>query len=162
MPVEKTSAIPIAVVMEQQATRAGRIEISTNQAVAYVVGVPCVCLGPMIYWQYGAALFGPNGFQNLLLLAGIGGAVSFGFYAGAKRWLVGTVLGLMAGLGAAGLHVFYTGYFQKTSMLDKESALVSLAGAAPSMILLAFILKRDKAAATKATDGEIVAAGGLQ
>jgi hypothetical protein len=126
--------------------RTNTIEICWNQAVAYVVGVLCLVLGPLVFWQYGEGLFGANALAKFLTMCAVGGIVSFGFYAGKRRWFIGSILGLIAGLMVPGLHIFYTAYFAKTEMYDKESALVSLAGAGPCMALLSWILKRDKSA----------------
>ena len=89
----------------------------------------------------------------MFIITGAGGTVSFALFVGRRRWLIGGVLGLVGGLGSAGAHVLYTAIFHKASMLDTKSALVCLAGAGPSMALLAFILKRDKKVPQETHDG---------
>jgi nitrate/nitrite transporter NarK len=135
--------LPGLIVMDTPQPSSRNIEFPLNQAMAYIIGVPTMVLAPMAYWQYGPALFGPSGLMKLFILTGAGGLVSFALFGGQRRWLMGGVLGLIGGLGAAGAFVFYTTMFHPESMMDKEIALVCLAGAAPSMALLAFLLKRD-------------------
>ncbi|MDB6124663.1 MAG: hypothetical protein JWQ71_3656 [Pedosphaera sp.] len=120
------------------------IEFPFNQALAYIIGLPTLLLAPMFYWQFDSALFGQSGLTNLFIIAGAGGTVSFALYGGRRRWLIGAVLGLIGGLGAAGAHVLYTGLLHRTTMASGESALVCWAGAGPAMGVLLFILKRDK------------------
>ena len=125
-------------------TSVRNLSFSLNQAMAYVVGVPTMVLVPLFYWQYGNAFLGANGMTRLFLVTGGGGIVSFALYGGRRRWLIGGLLGLIGGLGAAGALLFYVAIFHKTSMMDKECALVCLAGAGPSMALLGYILRVDK------------------
>ena len=118
--------------------------IPLPRALAYIIAVITVVLPSLVYWQYGASLFGPNPIAKLFILAGGGGALSFCLFAGRKHWLMGSLLGLMAGLGASGLHLAYTTIFHKQSMLTSEITVVHVLGAAPGMILLALILQKDK------------------
>jgi hypothetical protein len=120
------------------------IEVPLNQAIAYIIGLPTLLLAPMVYWQFDTALFGPSGLAKLFIIAGTGGTLSFALYGGRRRWLIGAVLGLIGGLGAAGAHVLYTGIFHRQTMNTGESALVCWAGAGPAMGALLFILTRDK------------------
>jgi hypothetical protein len=144
--------------MENPTATGHTINVSWNQAVAYVIGVICLVLGPLVFWQYGRGLFGVNALVNFFVMCGLGGAASFGFYSGGKRWVIGSVLGLVAGLTVAALQVFYPAYFEKTSMYDKEIALLSMAAAAPCMGVLSWILKRDKRGAGAADEAAARAA----
>jgi nitrate/nitrite transporter NarK len=129
------------------------IEMPVNQAVAYMIGTPTLLLAPMFYWQFDTALFGASGLTNLFIIAGAGGTVSFALYGGRRRWLIGAVLGLIGGLGAAGAHVLYTMLFHRQSMMTGESALVCWAGAGPAMGALLYILTRDKKSMQQTRDG---------
>jgi uncharacterized membrane protein YeaQ/YmgE (transglycosylase-associated protein family) len=80
----------------------------------------------------------------MFLITAVGGMISFALFAGRKRWLIGAVLGLFAGLGAAGAHLFYTQFFHRTTMYTKESFFVCIVGASIPMVLLGHILKKDK------------------
>ena len=120
------------------------IEVPLNQALAYVIGTPTLLLAPLAYWQFDSSLFGPSGLTKLFIITAIGGTLSFALYGGRRRWFIGSLLGLIGGLGASGAHVLYTMLFHTESMWTGESALVCWAGAGPSMALLTFILKRDK------------------
>ena len=117
---------------------------SVNQAMGYILGVSTILLPSISYWQLGSSLFGQSPLTKLLLITCIGGAVSSAFYAGRRRWLIGSVLGLVAGLGAPSLLLFYTTIFRRHSMWTGEIGLLQLAGAGPSMALLGMILRRDQ------------------
>jgi hypothetical protein len=112
--------------------------------LAYIIGTPTLILTPMIHWQYGSAIFGSSGLEAMFVIMAVGGILSFALFGGRRRWLVGGLLGLAAGLGAAVAHLLYTGIFQRETMYDTESALVCWAGAGIPTALLAYILKRDK------------------
>lgn len=120
------------------------IEFSWNQGLAYIIGTPTLIFTPMLYWQFDRTLFGSSPLATMFFITSIGGTLSFSLFAGRKRWLIGSLLGLAAGLGAAGAHLLYTGIFQRETMYGKESALVCWAGAGIPMALLAYILRRDK------------------
>src|SRR3954447_3601236 len=59
-----------------------------------------------------------SGLANMFIITSIGGTLSFALFAGRRRWLIGGLLGLAAGLGAAGAHVLYTGIFHRETMYD--------------------------------------------
>ena len=121
-----------------------KIEFSWNQGLAYIIGTPTLIFTPMLYWQYDRTLFGSSALATMFVITSVGGTLSFTLFAGRRRWLIGSLLGLAAGLGAAGAHLLYTGIFHRETMYGKESALVCWAGAGIPMALLAYILKRDK------------------
>ena len=121
-----------------------KIHFTWNQGLAYIIGTPTLLFTPMVYWQYDQTLFGSSAMTKMFVITGVGGVISFALFAGRKRWLIGSLLGLVAGLGASGAHLLYTGIFHREMMYDKESALVCLAGAGVPMALLAYVLKRDK------------------
>ena len=129
------------------------VEFSWNQGLAYIIGVPTLLFTPMFYWQYNKALFGSSGLAKMFLITAIGGTLSFALFAGRRRWLLGALLGLAAGLGAAGAHLLYTGVFHRVTMYDKESALVCMAGAGIPMAVLAYIQKKDKSLTNEKQDG---------
>ena len=79
-----------------------KIEFTWNQGLAYLIGVPALLFTPMVYWQYDRALFGSSAMLKMFLITAIGGTLSFALFGGRKRWLIGSLLGLAAGLGAAG------------------------------------------------------------
>lgn len=112
--------------------------------MGYILGVATILLPSISYWQLGRSLFGQSPLTKLFLITCIGGAVSFALYAGRKRWLIGSVLGLVAGLGAPGLLLLYTTIFHRHSMWTGEIGLLQLAGVGPSMALLGMILRRDQ------------------
>ena len=120
------------------------IKSTWNQGLAYIIGTPTLLFTPMVYWQYDSALFGSSPMAKMFVITGIGGIMSFALFAGRRRWLIGGLLGLVAGLGAAGAHMLYTVAFLQETLGLKESALVCLAGAGIPMALLAHIVKRDK------------------
>ncbi|SRR6266478_9396994 len=130
-----------------------KIEFTWSQGLAYIIGVPTLIFTPMVYWQYDRALFGSSAMAKMFVITGIGGTLSFALFAGRRRWLIGGLLGLVAGLGAAGAHLLYTAIFHRETMYDKESALVCLAGAGIPMAVLAYILKRDKSVTNEKVDG---------
>jgi len=130
-----------------------KIVFTWNQGLAYIIGTPTLLFTPMVYWQYDRTLFGSSAMAKMFFITGIGGILSFALFAGRRRWLVGSLLGLVAGLGAAGAHLLYTVMFHRETMVDKESALVCLAGAGIPMALLAYILKRDKTVTNEKVDG---------
>jgi nitrate/nitrite transporter NarK len=121
-----------------------KIEFTWNEGLAYIFGVPTLLFTPMFYWQYDNTLFGSSAMAKMFVITGIGGTLSFALFAGRRRWLIGALLGLVAGLGAAGAHLLYAAIFHRETMYDKESALVCLAGAGIPMVVLAYILKKDK------------------
>ena len=124
-----------------------QLKIPTNQAIAYIIGTPAM-FAPLVYWQYGAALFGAYAMLKLFIIGAVGGTISFAIYAGAKRWLLGALLGLPAGIAACGVHHLYTLIFHKESMYTSESALLVIAGAGPFMFALHQILQRDSGTAS--------------
>ena len=90
---------------------------------------------------------------KMFVITGIGGILSFALFAGRRRWMIGGLLGLVAGLGAAGAHLLYTVAFHRETMGMKESGLVCLDGAGIPMALLAYILKRDRKVTNENVDG---------
>lgn len=129
-----------------------KIEFTWSQGLAYIIGTPTLLFTPMVYWQYDRTLFGSSAMAKMFIITGIGGILSFALFAGRRRWLIGGLLGLVAGLGAAGAHMLYTGVFHRESMDLKESGLVCMAGAGIPMALLAYILKRDKSVTNEKVD----------
>ena len=125
------------------------IKFSWNQGLAYIIGTPTLLFTPMVYWQYDRALFGSSPMAKMFVITGIGGILSFVLFAGRRRWLIGSLLGLLAGFGAAGAHLLYTLGFHRETMGLKESGLVCLVGAGIPMALLAYILRRDNSVTDK-------------
>ncbi len=135
----------------QPSTR--KIEFTWNQGLAYIIGVPTLILTPTVYWQYDRSLFGSSAMAKMFVITAVGGALSFALFAGRRRWLIGSLFGLVAGLGAAGAHVLYTGVLHRDMLYNKETVLACLAGAGIPMALLAYILRRDKSVTDEKVDG---------
>ena len=129
------------------------MKFSFNQGLGFVIGVLTIFLPPFIYWQDGGGIFGESPLTKVFIIAGVGGSVGFALFGGRQRWLIGSGLGFLAGLGGSGLHVLYTTTFQRQTLWNYESAVVLLIGAGIPMGVFAKILQRDKKERDASPDG---------
>ena len=101
--------------------------------------------GPILatdYWSNGGALtfIGPVPLPMLFVVACVGGAVSFALFVERARWLA-VIPGILAGVGAFGLHVWWTTWMEKQELDSHESVGIAFIGALPGIFLCWILFK---------------------
>ena len=95
--------------------------------------------GPILaldYWQNGERItfVGAVPLPILIVIACLGGALSFALFVG-RGWWLAIVPGILSGGGAFGLHVWWTTWMEKTEMDAAESVGLACIGSLPGILL---------------------------
>jgi hypothetical protein len=120
-----------------------RRQLSTQQLIALLVFMVTGPLLALDYWTNGgrSTYLGSLPLQTLCIVASIGGAISFPLYVSARGRLLAIIPGALAGFGAFGLHLLYTGWLEKDIMHSGESMVVAGVGASPGILLCWALMK---------------------
>ena len=120
-----------------------REPLPLNHALALIIGVSVVVITTVLNWASNNALFT---ITQVLVISGIGGALSFALWGGRRRWLIGCLLGFIAGMGAAGAFLIYTRWYrpEMKTMWDIEVCLTFAAGGGLPTAIMGLILAADK------------------
>src|SRR5712671_2782337 len=113
--------------------------ISTRHGLAFIVIACSVALPSLAQFQLGSSLFGEHPIEKLLCIGAVGGAVSGALFGGRPRWLVGSIAGVVAAVGAAGALPLYVARLHREHLWKGEWILLLGVGAMPGVMLGAFL-----------------------
>ncbi len=133
-------------------TSARNQPISTRHGLAFIVIAGSVLFPSLAQFQLGSSLFGEHPVEKLLCIAAVGGAISGALFGGRRWWLIGSIAGLVAAVGAAGAVPLYVAWLHKEKLWKGELILVLGAGAMPGLMLGAFLSRFGKCQKEKDED----------
>jgi hypothetical protein len=111
-------------------------KLPSHVLVAIFIFVVLNILPTLAFLNYGQDLFGENAFAKLLLVGGIGGALSSSIWAeGTKQRLVAILPGIVMGIGVPIAITSYVVLFNRTALLKVELVLPVMVGLFPGILL---------------------------
>jgi hypothetical protein len=115
-----------------------------NKQIGTIIAILMIIVPSLLCWLYGGDfLFGPFPFPILMIISGVGGAISLAAFVEKENQRHALIPGTLAGLGATVSLYFYVTLLHRTFLFKGEFAIVMAIGSLPGILLWTILRPRN-------------------